>query len=102
MILRTNSIITLIQQDKSLYGKGLEKLDDPALAKIIKDRFKVCDLAIDMDKTRAELAKHPRPQQDSILLYNAVVLLLERKGKRQLADELGCSVAKIDKILEGK
>ena len=101
-ILKTNDIIKLIKQDKSLYGRGLEHLSNQALGKVIKDKFKAFDIACDMDKVRVELAKDPPSTRDSVLLYNAIVLLLERRTKGEIAEEIGCTVAKINKILEGK
>jgi hypothetical protein len=101
MILKTNDIIALIRQDGDLYGRGLENVSDAGLGKVIRDRFKVFDFAVDMDKIRAEL-RRKTPNKDKVLLRKAITLLLKKKGKLELANELGCTVAKIDKILEGK
>ena len=101
-ILGTNDIIKLIKQDQSLYGKGLENVGNAALLNVLKNRFKINNFYGDFDKIREELGKRPRKRRNDILLYNAIVLLNERLGKVQIAQEIGCSVATINKILKGE
>lgn len=106
MMKRTNSILTtkdvliLIRQDNSLYGRGLENVSNAALLNVLKNRFKIDNIACDFDKVRAELGKVKRKTNNDILLYNAIVLLVEKYDKPKLAMELGTSVGTINRILK--
>lgn len=101
-ILTTKDIIILIRQDKSLYGKGLDKVSNPALMNVLKNRFKIENISCDFEKVRAELGRVPTKTKTDILLYNAIVLLCEKYDKPKLAMELGTTVATINKILKGE
>ena len=59
-ILNTNDIIKLIRQDKSLYGRGLDKCSNNAILNAIKTRFKISNFAFDIDKVREELKKEKK------------------------------------------
>ena len=59
-ILNTNDIIKLIRQDRSLYGRGLDKCSNNDILNDIKTRIKISNFAFDVDKVREELKKEKK------------------------------------------
>lgn len=59
-ILTTKDILKLIRQDKSFYGRGLDKCSNNAILNAIKTRFKISNFAFDIDQIREELKKEKK------------------------------------------
>lgn len=99
-ILTTTDVIKLIKQDKTLYDRGLENASDNAIILVLKHRFKIRNLSVNMDKIRKELGRKTREVSKDVLLYNAIILLNQAYTLNELSFELGCTVARLKRILK--